>query len=250
MIQTFTGVQIKVDMKIKFFQIFKFLGLSALYVSIAMVILILLDADVFDRHDGQLWKTVCAEQIVLQADHDQAVYENSRRELFDTLSPEGDKRVIKYEMYYRDNLFPYDYSYLHGKNFLAVQKTDVGQESEQYLYVGQEDIRDPQWLGNNHILFTNSCGTNCETIYLLDVNTKELLVGTISSVIDTSYKQWQTIFQDWYGVEYTFNGSANVIRSENTNGEALLIFEFGDGWGGEVKKVQFLFTGDSLILGS
>lgn len=237
-------------MKKKLFQIFKFLGLSALYVSIAMVILILLDADIFDQHDGQFWKAVCAEQIVLQADHDQAVYENSRRELFNTFSPEGDKRIIKYEMYYQDNLFPYDYGYLNGKNFLAVQKTDIGQKSEQYLYVGQENIRDPRWLGNNHVFFTADCGTNCETIYLLDVNTKELLVGTISSVVDTSYKQWKTVFKDWYGGEHIFKGNVNVIRSEDIDGEVHLIFEFGDGWGGEVKEVRLLFTEDSLILES
>lgn len=238
-------------MKIRFFKILKIIVKSISYLVLAMIILItfneISESDWFDPRDGGFWKTLCSEQIALQADHDEAIYYSERSEKYRVNSPQGDKTIIEYEILGRDNFYPYDLSYMGGKNVLAVQKTDIGQPSERYIYIGQENIRNSQWLNNDYIFFTADCGTNCETLYLLNVETKALRIGKIEKVIATSAYDWRTTFTDWYGKKFVFNDEVNVIRAEIKDNSSYLTFELGNGWGENPPLKHFLFTGDSLV---
>ena len=238
-------------MKTRFFSILKIVAKSVLYLVLAMIVLITFnevsESRWFDPRDGGFWKVLCSEQIALQADHDEAIYYGERSEKYRANSPKGDKIIIEYEILDRDNFYPYDLSYLGGKNVLAVQKTDIGQPSEKYIYIGQENIRNSQWLDNDHIFFTADCGTNCETLYLLNAETKELRVGKIEKIIATSPYEWRTTFIDWHGKKFVFNNEVNIIRAEIKDNSSYLIFELGNGWNDNPPIKRFLFTRNSLV---
>ena len=238
-------------MKTLLLKVLKIAGKSVLYLVLAMIILIVFneisESDWLDPHDGGFWKALCSEQITLQADHDESIYYGERSEKYRASSPQGDKTIIEYEILGRDNLYPYDLSYMGGKNVLAVQKTDIGQPSEKYIYIGQENIRNSQWLDNDHVFFTADCGTNCETLYLLNVETKELKIGKIEKITATSTYDWQTTFTYWYGKKFVFNDEVNIIRAEIKDNFSYLTFDLGSGWSENPPLKRFQFTGNSLV---
>lgn len=239
-------------MRTKIIQALNFTAKSLLYLIIAMVFLIILnkigESDWFDPYFGGFWRSFCFKQVISQAEKDESMYSNFRTKKYESLSPSRDKVIIEYEMLNRDNFYLFDETYLGGKTVIAVQVANLGQASERYVYIGGDNIRDPQWLGDNHVFFSTGCGTNCETFYLLDVNSKELRVGTINSIVDTSYNRWRTAFRDCYGVQFVFSGEVNTIRSEVKDDKSYLVFELGNGQSDHPEERRFLFTGNALIL--
>jgi len=103
------------------------------------------------------------------------------------------------------------------------------------------DIRsDLHWLGDNYVFFLRYCGTACQGITLLDLNTGKTK-NAVLSYPSFPNQPVKTHFKDWYGQEFVMNGLVSNISSE----QAYLIFQLENP--DELSHEQrFLFTKTQL----
>ena len=55
-----------------------------------------------------------------------------------------------------------------------------------------------------------------------------------------------TIFKDWFGHEFNFNGLVDEIRSDTIGDKVYLIFYMRDDKSKSIGQKKFLFTGKTL----
>src|SRR3989338_3407079 len=155
--------------------------------------------------------------------------------VYEEISPSGDRVLALYEV--PDN--PVDQEFIIIKN--KVSKT------ENYIYfldVYKDGI--PKWLGNDFIYFTTYCGTSCQGLDLVNVNSKQIYHGVLSyMVLDEKHGPY-TIFKDWFGHEFTFNGLVDYITSETVRDKVYLVFKMENDKGKAFGQKRFLFTGKAL----
>ncbi|MFZ5376791.1 MAG: hypothetical protein ACOZAN_03965 [Patescibacteria group bacterium] len=112
------------------------------------------------------------------------------------------------------------------------------------------DVRsDLHWLGNNHIIFMRNCGTSCQGLTMLNIQTGEIKNATLSYML-ASNRPAYTHFDDWFENEHKMNNLVNTIYTEAVDGKFYLIFEMMSEAGETSGQKKFLFAGDSLILES
>jgi len=155
--------------------------------------------------------------------------------VYEEISPSGDRVLALYEV--PDN--PVDQEFIIIKN--KVSKT------ENYIYfldVYKDGI--PKWLGNDFIYFTTYCGTSCQGLDLVNVNSKQIYNGVLSYMVLDEKRGPYTIFKDWFGREFTLDGLINDITSETSIKKTYLIFKMEDEKGISLGAKRFLFTGNTL----
>ncbi len=112
------------------------------------------------------------------------------------------------------------------------------------------DVRsDLHWLGNNHIIFLRNCGTSCQGLTMLNIQTGVTKNATLSYMFSSDQPAY-TQFNDWFENEHRMKNLVNTIYTEAVEGKFYLIFEMMSEAGEISGQKKFLFTGDSLILES
>lgn len=147
-------------------------------------------------------------------------------------SPLGTRNI----MTYRINNKP-----LFQDNIMVVIQ-DVNGQKEEPLFIGEERMGKPKWLGDDRVFFTSYCGTACKGVYLINVLNKEAKLATLSFTFSGT-NHWQTHFTDWFGNKFQFSGLLGEIDAEYSNDNVYLMFGDKD----RVDKKRFLFTGQALI---
>lgn len=173
-----------------------------------------------------------------------------RERTFEELSPDGQKKIVRYKVSYQPQLFSNNHTtYLNNEIIVAVindiQDGDNGRE--YYLFNGEERTGDPHWLGNRYVFFTAYCGTSCQGLILLDTQSKQIWKGVHSNRAWQNEKP-QTHFSDWFDEEFEFPGLIDKIHAEMINNKPYLIFDMINDKEVESGQKRFLFTGNSLIL--
>jgi len=107
----------------------------------------------------------------------------------------------------------------------------------------------PQWLGDKYIFFLRHCGTGCQGVTLLNIETGQTK-NAVLSYPSFPAQQAVTYFEDWFGQTYQFKDFVQNMHSEMIAGKFYLIFDLMDKKGMESGQKKFLFTGKSLILES
>lgn len=104
----------------------------------------------------------------------------------------------------------------------------------------------PHWIGNEHVFFTEYCGTGCQGISLLNVFTKEIRFGMLTYMDGSDSRDIYTHFNDWFDHNFEFNGWPDEIKSEIINGKVYLIFNMQNEKEKFIGQKKFLFTENSL----
>ncbi len=154
--------------------------------------------------------------------------------VYEEVSPSGDHVLILYEV--PDN--PEDQEFVVIKNKAS--------KVEEYIYFLNYRDGIPKWLGNDFIYFTTYCGTSCQGLDLVDVNSKQTYNGVLSYMVLDEKRGPYTIFKDWFGHEFTFNDLVDYITSETVRDKAYLVFKMENEKGKALGQKRFLFTGKAL----
>jgi len=108
----------------------------------------------------------------------------------------------------------------------------------------------PGWLGNNHLVFVRHCGTSCQGLTLLNIQTGELKNATLSYISSFSDQPAYTHFEDWFGDHHEVNDFVEKIFTETTDSKHYLILDMMKDNGEKSGQEKFLFIEDKLILES
>lgn len=114
---------------------------------------------------------------------------------------------------------------------------------EEVYYTSQSfrDVTsDLHWLGDNYIFFRRYCGTACQGVTLLDLNTGKTK-NAVLSYPSFPNQPTKTHFKDWYGQEFVMNGLVSNISSEAENNLYYLIFTLEDYHGNFLAEEKFLY---------
>ena len=171
-----------------------------------------------------------------------------RESTFEELSPDGQKKVIRYEVGYLPQLFSENYTtYLDNNITIAVINNIGDVEREYFVFNGEERTGNPHWLGNRYVFFTAYCGTACQGLTLLDTQSKQSWKAMISHWSRENDKQ-KTYFSTWFNQGFEFFGLVDKIYAEMVGNKPYLVFDINNDSGIESGQKRFLFTGNSLIL--
>ncbi len=172
------------------------------------------------------------------------VFDSLKRVEYREVSPDGARTALQYQMKFRPDLYQdYYRDYYPNQSIIAV--ANHKDNTEQYLFTGDDWTGDPHWIGNDYVFFTAHCGTDCESIYLVNVGSKETLFA-IAGWDVSSQDIWETTFRDWFGKTFTFAGMVSGVRSATINNKTYLIFSRESGNDRPLTEKRFLFTGTAL----
>lgn len=108
----------------------------------------------------------------------------------------------------------------------------------------------PDWLGNNHLVFVRHCGTSCQGLTLLNIQTGELKNATLSYMSSFSDRPAYTHFEDWFNNHFEVDGFVKQISTEFVGGKYYLVFNMQTDAGEEINQKRFLFLENNLALKS
>jgi len=172
----------------------------------------------------------------------------TRRTTYEEMSPDGEKKIIRYEIPYNSEFYSdnyNDYNYFNNNIIIAII-TNIGTtDNEHYLFTGNYNTGFPHWLGNNYVFFTTHCGSSCQGLMLLDTKLGQRWLGGLSSLTNSN-SAGDTYFHDWFGQNFSLGGGVIQISGKLENNKPYLIFDMGNEKGVESGQKRFLFTGDTL----
>ena len=155
--------------------------------------------------------------------------------VYEEVSPDEDHILILYEFL----------DYPEDREFIAIKSK--ASKIEQYLYfLDAYKNGIPKWLGNGFIYFTTYCGTSCQGLDLLDINRKQIYHGVLSYMVLDEKRGHYTVFKDWFGQEFTFDGLVDNITSETIKDRTYLILKMENERGQTLGQKRFLFTDKAL----
>jgi|GEM_PF-6114146 len=173
-----------------------------------------------------------------------------RENTYEELSPNGDRKVVRYKLNYQLGLFSgSDTTYFDNNIVLALIENVGDMEREQFLFVGEERTGDPHWLGNKYIFFEAHCGTSCQGLTLLDTQNRQVWKGMLGYYAGKSERP-RTNFSGWFDQDFEFEGFVNQIQADIVDNKPYLIFDMRNDQEVESGQKRFLFTGNKLILES
>lgn len=112
------------------------------------------------------------------------------------------------------------------------------------------DVRsDLHWLGNKHIIFFRNCGTSCQGLTMLNIQTGEIKNATLSYMLSSDRPAY-TNFEDWFGNHYEVNNFVENVYTEAVEGKYYLLFNMKTETGEKSGQEKFLFTESNLTLES
>lgn len=157
-------------------------------------------------------------------------------------SPNGVKEILLYETPFNGrNKLDYQ-NYLSNQYLFSIR--ELNSKREKYVFVNDYKSGNPHWLGNEHIFFTGGCGTGCQGLYLVNINSKESHTGVLT-VTPLTKNSFQTNFRDWFGQEFKFPGWPKYIKSTPVGDKTYLVFQMENN-GQLIGEKKFLFSGSAL----
>jgi len=172
----------------------------------------------------------------------------NRENTYEELSPDGNRKVIRYKLNYQSELFSKSHTtYLDNNVILAVVENIGDVERERFLFTGEERTSDPHWLGNKYLFFKVHCGSSCQGLVLLDTENRQIWKGALSYYAGKSERS-KTRFSGWFDQSFEFEGSVDQIHADMVDNKPYLIFDMKNEQGVESGQKIFLFTGNKLIL--
>lgn len=174
----------------------------------------------------------------------------SRENTYEELSPNRDRKVVRYKLNYQPELFSKSYTTYFDNNVILAVVENIGDvERERFLFTGEERTSDPHWLGNKYLFFKAYCGSSCQGLILLDVENRQIWKGVLSYYAGKSERP-KTRFSGWFDQDFEFEGSINKIHADVVDNKPYLIFDMKNEQGVQSGQKRFLFTGSKLILES
>ncbi|MBI5619868.1 hypothetical protein HY950_02815 [Candidatus Gottesmanbacteria bacterium] len=167
-----------------------------------------------------------------------------RKIVHEETSPDGEKKIVLYEVPFTGK-GDVDYrNYLANQYLFSVETFKDG--TERQIFINDYKTGSPHWLGNNHIFFTHDCGSGCEGIYLVNVDSK---TSRLAEVITDplAEKNSLTRFYDWFDQDFKFSGWVKHMRSAFIDNNSFFILDIQNADTSLTEK-KFLFTKDSLKL--
>lgn len=222
-------------------KIFHFVRESRAVVAVIAILLLASIALIY------LWEIKSSDITLSNSCENTGNKEATRREKTnEELSPDGSKKVTRYEVSYSPDLFDNNHTtYLDNKVIIAVTR-DVGNaEREYYIFTGEERTNDPHWLGSNHVFFKSYCGSSCQGLTLVDINTRQKWQGVISYL---PYEESKTHFSGWFDESFELEGSIDEVYAILEDNKPYLVFDLINENRVESGQKRFLFTGKSLDL--
>lgn len=101
------------------------------------------------------------------------------------------------------------------------------------------------WLNNNYIFFLRHCGTECQGITLLNLESGQTTNAVVSNPPFPDMPA-TTHFKDWFGQEFVINGLLDDVTSETVNNHSYLIFTMKDYEENSLGKKRFVFVNNRL----
>lgn len=189
------------------------------------------------------WDNVSIEDyggvFVYKNDSPKQVYFNDKQLQSLELSPSR-KKVAFY--YYSDE--PEDHE-------LSLRLLDLDNTSTREIFhttFPSWDVRSGlHWLGNNHIIFLRNCGTSCQGLTLLNIQTGEIKNATLSYMLSSDRPAY-THFEDWFGNNHEVNNFVEKVYTETVEGKYYLLFNMNTETGEKSGQEKFLFTESNLTL--
>jgi len=173
----------------------------------------------------------------------------NKENTYEELSPNRERKVIRYKLNYFSELFSKSYTtYLDNNVILAVVENIGDAERERFLFTGEERTGDPHWLGNKHLFFKAYCGTSCQGLILLDTENRQIWKGVLGYHVGKG-ERLKTRFGGWFDQNFEIDGSVDQIHADIIDNKPYLIFDMKNEQGVESGQKRFLFTGSELILG-
>lgn len=134
---------------------------------------------------------------------------------------------------------------------LSLRLLDLGNASTREIFhttFPAWDVRsDLHWLGSNHLFFLRHCGTACQGITLLNIETGEIRNALLSY---TSFPDQPetTSFQDWFGREYQMDGLVHEVTSQTIDNNHYLVFILEDETGKNLGEKRILFSNSEMSI--
>lgn len=167
---------------------------------------------------------------------------HERKRIYQESSPNGERTTVLFEVPFTGE-GDLDYkNYLSNRYVYVVETPANGREVQ--VFVNDYKTGYPHWLGDKHIFFTSGCGTGCQGIYLVNVDSKESSLALLET-IPRSETEFETRFHDWFGQEHAFSGWVDHMRSVSLNDQVYFVFQIKN-HGRELQEKKFLFTENSL----
>lgn len=102
------------------------------------------------------------------------------------------------------------------------------------------------WLGNNHLSFLRHCGTACQGVSLLNIETGETTNATLSYPSFPDQPE-VTHFRDWFGKEFVISGLVDRVESETVDNLHYLVFRIKDYKGNFLGEKRFQFMETEIV---
>lgn len=167
---------------------------------------------------------------------------HKRKRVYQEFSPNGERTIVLIEVPFTgDGDLDYK-NYLSNQYVYAVETPANGREVQ--VFINDYKTGYPHWLGDKHIFFTSGCGTGCQGIYLVNVDSKESRLALLET-IPRSETEFETRFHDWFGQEHAFSGWVDHMRAVSLNDQVFFVFQIKN-HGSGVQEKKFLFTENSL----
>ncbi|MDP4011241.1 MAG: hypothetical protein Q8P72_03365 [Candidatus Roizmanbacteria bacterium] len=213
---------------------------------ISILIMVLLGISVFFLYVG-LWDAREQEDVNIDALGEIHSNIEPKKEItHQEISPDGQKKIVRYELGYIPQLFASNYvTYLDNKIIIAVTNNVGDSEREYYTFIGEARTGYPHWLGNNYVFFTSYCGTSCQGLMLLDVRSGQRW-SAILTFLSNENGSRRTHFRDWFDKSFEFPGFAKKIHGEMKNNKPYLVFDIENEKAVEIGQKRLLFTGNVL----
>ena len=158
------------------------------------------------------------------------------------LSPTENKAIFSYHL---DDASDEELS-------LILIDLDTGAQREVFhtTFASWDVTSNPQWLGDKYLFFLRHCGTACQGVTLLNIDTG-MTKNAVLSYSSFPEEPETTFFKDWFGKEYWMKGFVREIRSETSDNNPYLIFFLEDGAGKNLGEKRISFSNlkeDTLLL--
>jgi len=182
--------------------------------------------------------------FVLKNNSQKQVYFADKQIQIFALSPSLQQIVFSYDPNENDEL---------RENELTLMILDLTSQKTKKIFHSTNpfwDVRsDLHWLGDSTIIFLRNCGTSCQGITLLNVQTGKTINATLS-YMTLSDRPAYTHFEDWFGNHHEVNNFVENIDTETVKGKSYLLFNMRTDEGEKDRQEKFVFTESDLILES
>ncbi len=133
-----------------------------------------------------------------------------------------------------------------GSEYMVTFKgMDTGLEKN--IFIGNRTGR-VKWLGDDHAFYTDYCGTGCQQLILINVSSSDKASGMLSYMPRENGQEY-TVFDDWFGKQFNFDGIPDDIYSQTVGDKTWLVFKMVNEDGASLGENRLLFDGSSLKIG-